>query len=63
LLGVVGDAGAVFVIRVVLNATTTVVVESGSVEVRAMAGGQAFNLRAGQRARLDGRGRWQVDEL
>lgn len=62
-LRAVGDAGAVFGVRVVLDASTTVAVEKGSVVVSELAdGGRTFSLTAGQRVRLDSRGRWQVDD-
>ena len=57
-----GRRGAVFRVRVVLDGTTTVAVERGSVTVESLRGrGDPLVLTEGGRARFDARGGREVD--
>ena len=60
LVEVVGSAGSIFAVRVVLDASTTATTRQGTVEVWSLTGRRLAQLRPGQRLRIDSSGRVEL---
>ncbi|MDA0336242.1 MAG: hypothetical protein O2782_13840 [bacterium] len=57
---IVGNAGSIFAVRVVLDASTTATARQGTVEVWSLTGRRLAQTTPGQRLRIDSSGRVEL---